>query len=61
MAGLKHDAHKCREEAKSRIIRAGLGIKYPHEIQAEQERAETQRLVALKTQAKGAPLGLEDE
>ena len=59
MAGLKHDAHKCREDAKSTRIRAAHGIKYPHETQAEQERAEAQRLERLKAQAKGLPLGLE--
>ena len=62
MAGLKRDAHQCREEAKSRIIRASIGIRYPHEIQADQERAEAKRLADLKAKAKGAPLlGLEEE
>ena len=61
MAGLKHDAHRCREDAKSLQIRTALGIKYPHETQAEQERAEAQRLERLKAQAKGSPLGLEEE
>ena len=61
MAGLKHDAHKCREEAKSAVIRAALGIRYPHEIQADQERAEAKCLADLKAKAQGSPLGLEEE
>ena len=62
MAGLKHDAARCREEAKSAVIRAALGIRYPHEIQADQEREEAKRLEAQKKATKGTPLlGLEEE
>ena len=58
---VRHDMHKAKEEAKSIQIRASLGIRYPHEIQADREREEKRRLEAAKKQAQGAPLGLEEE
>lgn len=58
---VRHDMHKAKEDAKSTQIRAALNIRYPHEIQADQEREEKKRLEAAKKQAQGAPLGLEEE
>jgi hypothetical protein len=58
---VRHDMQKVKEDVKSTQIRASLGIRYPHEIQADRERAELRRLEAAKKQVLGAPLGLEEE
>ena len=56
MAGLRHDAHKSREDAKSRTIRAALGIKFPHELEEERHAADAKRLEEARKKAQGAPL-----
>ena len=37
---MRHDAQRAREDAKSAQIRANLGIRYPHEIEADREAEE---------------------
>jgi 6,7-dimethyl-8-ribityllumazine synthase len=56
MSGLRHDAKKCREHAKSETIRAALGIETPKEIEKRLEREETQAKAKAKTATKGIPL-----
>lgn len=62
MAGLRHDAKRCRENAKSLQVRLSIGHLYPEEIQAQQEVEERRRQVAQKKASKGTALpGLEEE
>lgn len=57
---MRHDAQRAREDAKSRQIRANLGIRWPHEIEADRLSEEArQRETARKAQA-GPALGLEE-
>lgn len=57
---VRHDAAKAREDEKSRRIRLSLGIKFPHEIQAEKEAADKRRLEAQAKATAGVPLGIEE-
>jgi hypothetical protein len=60
MAGLRHDAAKCREAAKSELIRHSLGIETPEEKQ-KREAAETRRKQIKDHEAtQGPPLFPED-
>jgi len=61
MAALRHDAHKCRQDAKSERIRLELGILTPEERQALADAETNRRLAAQKKAQKGAPLDLEEE
>ena len=58
---VRHDMQRAKEDIKSAQIRANLGIRYPHEIEADREAEEARRLAAQKKAAKGSPLGLEEE
>ena len=57
---MRHDAQRAREDAKSAQIRANLGIRYPHEIEADREAEEARRLAAQKKAQQGKPLDLEE-
>lgn len=56
MAGLRHDASKCREAAKSELIRRSLGIETPPEKAKRLEREQAQRQAAAKSATKGVAL-----
>ena len=58
---VRHDMQRAKEDIKSAQIRANLGIRYPHEIEADREAEAARRLAAQKKAAKGSPLGLEEE
>ena len=59
MAGLKHDAAVCRQNARSEVIRHSLGIETPGEKAKRLEREDAQRLAAAKIAAKGNALSSE--
>lgn len=56
MAGLRHDAAKCREEAKSELIRHSLGIETPEEKSKRLGREEAHRQAEAKEATKGTHL-----
>jgi len=56
MAGLKHDAKVCRDQAKSDLIRRTNGWLTPAEIAKDAQADADRKKVAAKKAAKGSPL-----